>query len=299
MTVISGRKIIFCEGKQASLDFALLNRVVEDIAGDKPTIVPAGGKFTVSTFAQGYFFPDEPKSRRYIIFRDRDFDACPTEDRQLIKMANSRGKIFALLTYPACVENYLIDAKLIDQYWTLKYVEKQENPSSKWGHGESPGVQVIEDWIEFSARELQGYQSVRWALGDLLQMSQARRELKTTWTGGSGTLPKSLTVNHCAVQASNLVREFGQAVEFINSKTFGKCLGKYLALFSQAEFWQNQDYLIWFHGKDIQKMMQRQQPNYPPLKNQKGGGFFEWAITQLDITVYPDLMELREKIEQL
>jgi hypothetical protein len=55
VSVVSGRRTIFCEGKQSSLDYELLSRVVEGISGDQCTIVPRGGKFSSAIFAQGYF----------------------------------------------------------------------------------------------------------------------------------------------------------------------------------------------------------------------------------------------------
>ena len=70
MSVVRG-KVIFCEGKLTSLDFRLLNRVVENLLTNKPTIVPAGGKFTLSVFVQGYFSRDSATNQQYIIFRDR------------------------------------------------------------------------------------------------------------------------------------------------------------------------------------------------------------------------------------
>ncbi|PSF36053.1 hypothetical protein C7H19_15030 [Aphanothece hegewaldii CCALA 016] len=53
-------------------------------------------------------------------------------------------------------------------------------------------------------------------------------------------------------------------------------------------------YLIWFHGKDLQKEMQKQKPRYISLPS-----FFEWAIPKLDINQHPDIVELRTRIEQL
>ena len=86
MSVVSSGKTIFCEGKQNSLDYKLLSRVVED--RQDTTIIPAGSKFTVSIFAQGYFFPNETQSQRYIIFRDRDFDSKPTTNASLLQLDN-------------------------------------------------------------------------------------------------------------------------------------------------------------------------------------------------------------------
>ena len=182
MSVVSG-KVIFCEGKHTSLDFRLLNRVVENLLIDKPTIVPSGSKFTFSIFTQGYFSREQPTNQRYIIFRDRDFDAQPTGNIELIQLRSM------FLTHRACVENYLFNADLIHKYWDTKYAEKVNNPSSKWGHGSSPGSEVISAWIEEAAMSLQDYQTIRWALADLLQSSATRTQFKTTWTGGSGKLP--------------------------------------------------------------------------------------------------------------
>jgi hypothetical protein len=293
MSVVSG-KTIFCEGAENSLDSKLLNRLVEYISGDKWTIIPAGSKFTFSIFAQGYFSRDEVKNQKYIVFRDRDFDVKPTENIKLLEQVNSRNKVLACLTYRACVENYLLDVDLIHTYWKDKYAEKHEYPTSKWGHGDSPEKETISAWIETSAKSLCSYQAVRWALGDLLSTSAAREQLKTTWTGGSGMLPKSLELPDCQNQALELVNKFKEAVESITSENFETSLDSYQQRFSNEDFWTQKQYLIWFHGKDLQKEMQKQKPNYISLTS-----FFNWATTQLDISKHPDLMELKTRIEEL
>ncbi|MBD2415958.1 hypothetical protein FACHB389_30610 [Nostoc calcicola FACHB-389] len=287
MSVVSG-KIIFCEGKQTSLDFRLLNRVVENLLTNKPTIVPSGSKFTFSIFVQGYFSREGATNQQYIIFRDRDFDAKPTANIALIPL-NSM-----LLTHRACVENYLFNADLIHNYWHTKYIEKQDNPTSKWGHGNSPGVEAISGWIEAAARSLQDYQTVRWALADLLQLSASRHQLKTTWTGGSGKLPPSLTLQDCQTEAEALINQFQQAVATVTLDRFEQSLAGYQQQFAQEEFWTQKQYLIWFHGKDIQKAMQQQKSQYISLN-----GFFDWALNQLDVNQYPDLIELQNTISPL
>lgn len=294
MSVVSSNRTIFCEGKQGGFDYKLLDRILDNLPGERPTIVPGGSKFTFSVFARGYFFPDEVGSKKYIVFRDRDFDLKPTPNTQLLELKNARDKVVALLTHRTCVENYLLDANLIDNYWRSKYTEKQENPTSKWGHGNSPGVEAITAWIESSAESLKEYQAVRWALGDLLRISGAAVQLRTTWTGGSGKLPSSLTKQECETEAKNLIDRFAKAFAPVTKANFDASLVKYQQQFDRADFLQNQDYLIWFQGKDLQKMMQRQKPNYISLND-----FFDWAITRLDIAQYPDLMELRKRIEQL
>ena len=294
MSVVSSGRTIFCEGKQSSLDYELLSRLVEDISSDRCTIIPAGSKFTFSIFAQGYFFPDEVVSQRYIVFRDRDFDVQPTSTIQLLQLGNRLGNRTIALTYRSCIENYLLDPDLIHTYWTEKYIERLDNPTSRWAHGNSPGVEAISMWIESCAKNLQFYQAVRWALGDLLRMSTAREQLKTTWTGGSGKLPELLDLQNCQNQALELINQFRQAVNSVTPETFEASLNSYQQLFTQEDFWTQKQYLIWFHGKDLKKEMQRQQPNYISLSS-----FFDWAVTKLDLTQHPDLMELRARIEQL
>jgi hypothetical protein len=283
VSVVSG-KVIFCEGKQTSLDFRLLNRVVENLSTNKPTIVPSGSKFTFSVFVEGYF--SSASKQQYIIFRDRDFDLKPTSNVELIKFNKTM-----FLTHRACVENYLIDADLIHKYWLAKHTEKLNNPSSKWGHGNSPGVEMISTWIEDAARSLQDYQTIRWALADLLRSSATRHQLKTTWTGGSGKLPQSLTLQDCQQQALALIEQFREAVETVTREIFLESIDLYLEMFSQEEFWSSKQYLIWFHGKDIQKAMQQRQSQYIALNS-----FFDWALNQIDINLYPDLIDLQNRI---
>lgn len=290
MSVIKGEKIIFCEGKQTSLDSKLLERIVDNLPGEKPTIVGAGGKFTFSVFAEGYFFPGGLANKRYLIFRDRDFDIIPTPHIQLLQL--DKRPIF--LTHRTCIENYLLDAHLIHAYWETKYQEKIDNPRSKWGHGNSSGIEVISAWIESSARTLKDYQAVRWALGDLIRMNEVRVQLKTTWTGGSGELPGSLSIEDCRKDAVKLIEQFRKAIEAITIERFESSLVKYQRQFDQPEFWEQKQYLIWFQGKDIQKAMQRQEPSYISLEN-----FFDVSISQFDFTQHPDLMELRAKSEQI
>jgi hypothetical protein len=81
----------------------------------------------------------------------------------------------------------------------------------------------------------------------------------------------------------------------ITPEKFEENLAKYQEKFNQEEFWRQKQYLIWFHGKDIQRQMQKQKSRYISLKD-----FFEkWAISKIDINQHPDLMELQGIIKQL
>ncbi len=299
MSVVGNGKIIFCEGKDTSLDYLLLDRVLKDMPKERPTIVPSGGKFTFSIFAEGYFSRLNTE-RRWLVFRDRDFDDFPTEDIALVPFNKKTTSNLVLMTHRACIENYLLDASLIHEYWTNCYAEQQKYPSMRWSYKDSPGVEAIDSWIRESAMALRDYQAVRWSLAALVNNGGNLARIKTTWTGGSGTLPISLELDHCKGNAVAMISGFHQAIDGVTNESFHENLNKFLKKFDYEynDFWRNEEYIIWFHGKDIQKEMQKQK--MPACKNPISiAEYFKWAVNKIDINSYPDLLELRKKIEEL
>ena len=91
-----------------------------------------------------------------------------------------------------------------------------------------------------------------------------------------------------------LINRFQEAVETVTPDRFEQSLAIYQQQFSQEEFWTQKQYLIWFHGKDIQKAMQLQKSQYIALDK-----FFDCALNQLDVNQYPDLIELQNRISSL
>ncbi|MGK7928239.1 MAG: hypothetical protein AB4290_23840 [Spirulina sp.] len=79
---------------------------------------------------------------------------------------------------------------------------------------------------------MKDYQAVRWALGDILQ-SAAQKQLKTTWTGGSGKLPSSLTFSDCCEEAVKLIEEFREITSLVNQENFEHKLNEYQTRFEQ------------------------------------------------------------------
>ncbi|WP_174762918.1 hypothetical protein [Anabaena sp. UHCC 0187] len=257
MRVVSN-KVIFCEGGLKSLDSGLIKRLLENLS-NQITIIPTGSKFNFSVFVQGYLYTDEQQNNQnYMIFRDRDFDIEPTTEIKLLQIDKVGKRIDkrTFLCHRTCVENYLLNPELIHNYWVTKYAEKLENPISKWGHKDSPGIDNITKWIEDAARTLLHYQAVRWALGNLCQLSASKKQLKTTWTQ-SGKIPISLILSDCKNEALSLINEFITTVSQVEAIKFEDSLNKYLQQFDQEEFWIQKQYLIWFDGKDIQAAMHK------------------------------------------
>ncbi len=281
-TVTGGEiKLLFCEGTPDSYDYAILNRLINN---STTRVVPSGGKFSLGGFIQGYIY-DYGKGEKpsYLVFRDRDFDKEPPSTPQLISPFENKP---VFLSYRPCIENYLLDATLIDTYWT----ENSEGPN--WKHGESLGINEINDWIKRSAEIIKDYQAVRWALSRL-KPGDRWPEINTTWRkDGSGDLPSSLVLEDCVEEAKKLINDFSDRVKNINEVEFDKHLQHYQQIFDSDKFWNQEEYTIWFHGKDLQKAMQKEKPHIFSLKKH----FFRWATQRIDITKYPDLIELKNLV---
>lgn len=290
MSVVSG-KVVFCEGQTGSLDYRLLDILLDGIP-EPPTIVPCGSKFGFPNFASGYFSGNT--NVPWIAFRDRDFDKEPPTEPALLQL-NSR-KVF--LSHRTTIENYLLDAVLIHRYWTEKFLQSTKIPSSRWAWGDSPGEAAIREEIETAAREISDYQAVRWALGHLTNVGGARKQLATTWTKNSGNLPQSLKLEACRKEAVELIRRFREAVDQVSEDIFDQRLTEYLIRFRQESFWSEKKYLIWFQGKDIQKAINQRNNHFLQWE-----AFFDWALSpseaRIDIGAYPDLMEFRNELLRL
>lgn len=194
-------KIIFCEGRPGSLDDLLLRYLMPG----RIFIQPVGGKRGMRAFIEGYLGGYPGSKPEYLGFRDRDFDIEPPERPQLIRLQEEKP---IWLSHCAAIENYLIDADLLWQYW----VERESTPG--WAHGPALSATEIEDHIRESARELADYQAVRWALARL-KPGDRWPEVSTTWTRGSGFIPSSLDYDGCLAQARRLVMSFQEQIQLI------------------------------------------------------------------------------------
>ncbi len=280
MSVISPGKLLFCEGKPNSLDYAILSRLVNQAV----TIIPAEGKQGLTAFAKGRLSSYPRPAPRYLIFRDRDFDAEPPTSPQLIPLASGNQVV---CTYRACIENYVLEATLLHQYW------QDRAATPKWQYGHSPTLEDLKNWIAAGAKSISDYQAVRWALASLMPNS-GWLKVETRWTEGSGKLPHSLQLDECKKEAEQLIANFANTANQVNLAHFEPALEKYLTQFSRPQFWQVQDYLVWFHGKDLKKAMQKNQPKWISLDH-----FCEWAAKEVDYRQYPDLEELSTRVQSL
>jgi len=281
MSVVGGgTKLIFCEGQPGSLDNRLLNRL---LLGQPPStlIVPSGGKRGLLAFIQGRLSSYAARPA-HLAFRDRDYDRVPSEDEALIRL---RPNTPVFLSYRAAVENYLLDASLVHDYWDTN---RSEAPS--WQYGDSPGADQIAEWMDDAARTLVHYQAVRWSLAGL-KPAERWPELETTWTKGSGFLPESLDEGDCLAEAKKLVSEYTGSASEVREAKLVENYQQFAEQFAAPGFLRAPQYLIWFHGKDLCKAMHRLRPTWVSLYH-----YCSWAVDRLERERYADLRELATMI---
>ena len=253
-----GTKLLFCEGDPGSYDYGLLSRL---LVGRSPSsaIAPLGGKQGIRSFVRGRLsaYPDQ-KQPDYVVFRDRDFDAEPPPSEVLIPLYQDRP---VFLSHRAAVENYLLNSALIHQYW-----EECATRGPAWQHGNSPGEDDLDSWMRQAAMEIKCYQAVRWALASV-KPPDRWPEVRSTWTEGSGYLPPSLAEDDCLRRARRLVTDFrNETSEVTEERLLAHC-ERFSEQFSHAGFFEDGSFLVWFHGKDLRKAMQRLRPGSISLEH--------------------------------
>lgn len=276
MTVVgAGSPIVFCEGGPGSVDIRLVSLLVESPA---VLVVPAHGKRGIRAFAQGYR-ASESHDTSHIIFRDRDFDAEPESDQALLEC---RGHMY--LTGRACVESYMLDARLLFDY------------GSQVGHaalGES--VEGVDSLLTKCAEAIADYQAVRWALARL-KPRDGWPEIRSTWTDGDGSLPEDLSLPSCRRNAAERVKCYRDRQSGISEDQLDCAIGEFYERFTAESFWEQNGWQLWFHGKDLLKSLNRK----------LGAGSLStsdlaWALEQgrLRIDDHPDLVQLRGIIRDM
>lgn len=272
-------RLIFCEGQSDSLDVAVLQRF---LPFGNIQIIPVGGKSAMRAYVNGYINSYGDPRPSYLGFRDRDFDVEPPDTPQLIPLI---GTTPIWMTYRACIESYLIDKNLLHKYWS----DSSAGPA--WKHGEPLSVSEIKGKILEAARQLAEYQAVRWALAKL-KPGARWPEIETRWTKASGSLPNSLAFTDCMAQAQTLLDDFQEQVQGVTETKLHELADIYRSRFVENSFYEQELFLIWFHGKDLLALVcQLLGKKFPRAHYEK------WAAAQFDLKSHRDFEELATKLK--
>ena len=260
---------IYCEGKRGSHDYDILEKVLGDL---RPNIEikPIGGKMgskAIMSYVEGSTL-SAAKADDYLMFRDRDFDKPVPEKEELIKDGH------VLFSYRTTIENYLLDYQLIFNYINGK------NPGFFASFFD--GLYLMNE----AAYDIKDYQAVRHALGAL----RDGVSFGTRWTEKDGVLPSSLGLDECIAEAYDLIRPIKIKSDRWTKSELTQNVELFLTIFDKG-FFDRQDYLVWFQGKDLAKSICNRLDNFDL------GSYYKYAKEQFDYTKFADLVELRTIVE--
>ena len=267
---------LFCEGKGTSLDYVIFSKLLQIVSNPSSiTLVPLGGKFNSTAFVDGYIQRGGVVAIDKAFFlRDRDFDFPIPEIPSLISVAERKGinrNVFIYASYRTTVENYLINSNLLHEF-----IERS-SPLSL--------VNVTQIVTE-AAQTIVHYSAVRHALGKIRKPVA----LGTTWiVEGSGHLPNSpilQSLDQCMDKAEELINRFAQDADMISTNEFRRFADEFSQRFADRLFWENGEFLVWFHGKDLQKAITNQFINQGVRFSWTN--YYRFAIDKIDFFQFTD-----------
>jgi hypothetical protein len=285
MSVVTDPKnnrLVFCEGETNSPDVIFWSQILVKSrfseAKYRCQIIPMGGKQAAKNFAKGYSVGTNESN--WLILRDRDLDI--ESNPSLIR----REKI--IFTGKTCIESYFISPNLMQNFLeTEKLVEQQKIDDHN---------KVLQDVVQ----SLSHYQATRWALQDMrslianksdeesLSRSGGQFDLPNRWTKKDGTLPQHLNKEGCEEEAVKLCRKFKNIFEQVNLDYLHQRIEHYVLKFDAEDF-QREKYLDWFHGKDVMSLWIQKYQNVGYDK------YCKWAAYNVDWQKqFVDLVEIQK-----
>lgn len=266
---------VYCEGKQGSHDYYILDKVVSDLS---VSIQAIGSKLGAGSAIQVYENLAD-KSDFYLFFRDRDFDAPVPATPSLTV---SKGTKYIYYSYRTTIENYLFDAAHFYDFILEKKLEKKYQLNN---------VIDVQNLFTEAAKTIAYYQAIRHAMGEM----RIPTDFGTTWlTKGSGTLPTPDELKDqgiCKEKAWKKISEKIKKTDSWKEHEFDKQVELFYTKFKEESFYSNSEFLVWFQGKDFSASLSRLLPNFSMED------YYKFAKNCFDYKKFQDLVELRVLLE--
>ena len=117
-------------------------------------------------------------------------------------------------------------------------------------------------------------------------------------------MPKDFSLEHCKEKAYKLIDNFQGKITILNKENLNIYIEEFMQKFSVNDFYEQEKYLVWFHGKDLQMSIQLDLlKSYTDLSKLKFSmkKFMEHICTEFNeqdfFSQFEDLNELKNKIQ--
>jgi Protein of unknown function (DUF4435) len=262
---------LYCEGTNRSHDFDILQKIKGNLNVD---IQPIGSKIGAAEVIQN-FENDNKKADAFLFFRDRDFDVSIPVQPALIIQNDT------IYSYRTTIENYLLDTNLFFEFLKEKKLEKKHRIRS---------LTDAQNAFTQAAKRICYYQALRHTIAQF----RLSDDLGTSWLkGNSGSLPSYLdNKTMCRQKAFEFIKERYVETEAPSETVFDAALKTFCNRFDDEDFYKNEQYLVWFQGKDLAKALTLLLPHFPL------GHYYRFVKKHFDYRRFEDLTELRKIIER-
>lgn len=263
---------IYCEGKKGSHDYEILMKVIDGFPSIQ--VEPLGGVRGTGAIIQYKETHQIVKSDFYLLFRDRDFDKQIPEKPQLEQDFNKK---YCYFSYRNTIENYLFSTSMFFAFLNERKLTEI--------YGIFNEQRVNELFIK-AAEQIKVYQAVRHTMG---KMRTDQTNFGTKWTKESGILPESLEEEYCKQKALEKIIYAKNLTDTWTEPEFNKILGTFLTKFDN-DFMDNFGFLVYFQGKDFASSLKLLLKDFPIE------GYYKYARTHFNYTLFEDLVDLRNLI---
>ncbi len=274
---------LFCEGKEESLDY----RILQELNPIRSELKPVGGKSIFNAFIKGFFSSPQVAQKEYArAFRDRDFDYLIPDNPVLIE----DGRF--LISYRTTIENYLLDPQILFDYICAKGDTRLQS--------RLPSILDSENLFREICAELRFYNAARWAHGITKSNTVDKFIFKSSWPHNSGAVPAEIGDSDCRMILSDILDKVKNKARQLELDIFEEKYAEFTSKFT-TEFVQDIDNcLIWFNAKDIASLIHRNLGGNSFFQNGQKDDYYDFAIENgyfsksLENNEFPDLFQLQE-----
>ncbi len=262
---------LYCEGTKNSPDVDILKKIKGDL---NVLVQPIGSKIGADEVIQN-FENQSPKADAFLFFRDRDFDV-PIPKKPSLIIQNE-----TIYSYRTTIENYLLDTSLFFEFLKEKKLEKKFKIHS---------LTDVQNVFIKAAKRISYYQALRHTIAHF----RPSDDLGTSWLkGNSGSLPSYLdNKTVCRQKAFEHIKQGYTETEAPSEMFFDTLLNTFCNRFDEGIFYKNEQYLVWFQGKDLAKALTLLLPHFPL------GHYYRFAKKHFDYQRFEDLAKLRRIIDK-
>lgn len=274
--------LFFCEGKDEGWD----EQVYQRYCPLGFTVKPVAGKRGMANYVRGVLGEEDPVGKRWVALRDRDLEFEPDPDEEVCVQRRDKWRIYT--THRTCIENYLIDPRVVRRYWAAMAGRGIS------GFGAPPPLADMQAALRGVAQTLLSSQAFFWA-EERLRRHYMRQPWHKVTLEALRQRPGGLAGLDGPGLAAQLVAGVPTHREPVAEEAARAEVDAFMRRFEDPAFLPADGHLVWFHGKHLLDEARRTLKAWPLTK----GDLEHIAKHHIEPGDFPDLDTFGAGIPQM